>query len=203
MVLLETLTSRLVGPLLAAAISRRIRLPVAEFLVLETPGRTSVAAFAARGIRALFPATLISRTEILPLGTICAAARTIIPVESLRTIGRGPVAAGTRGIVVFTSGRNAVALTGVWFAGTRMGLLVIGSGALGFAGIGALLALGVARESALGEFLLRAPSYPGAALAGRRPIAPAAAIVVFVIVAGHEGAHFGYSWIGNPNWQSG
>jgi len=155
---LETITSRLKAPLLTtAAISRRIRLPIAEFPVMKRRRRT------------------------------------LIPVETLRTIRSAPLVIRTRRIRIFVSRPKSFALTGIGLAGTRIGLLVRGFGGFGSAGIGALLALALAGETALGEFLLRPPRYPGTALAGRGPIAPAAAIVVFIVIAGHEWAHFGYS----------
>ena len=127
------------------------------------------------------------------------AAVRIIPIEPLRTIAKRPIAAGTRSvpveaarrIVVVTARGCAFAFAGVRFAGTRIRFLVVGSGALGLAGIGApfavaLVALALAGETALGELLLGSPRDAGTALAAGRPITPAAGIVVFVVIAGHE-----------------
>ena len=44
----------------------------------------------------------------------------------------------------------------------------------------------LAAKAALGEFLLRTPRRPGTALATGGAITPAAGIVVFIVVAGHE-----------------
>jgi hypothetical protein len=161
--LLKTVISRLVAPLLAAAVSRRIWFPVAGFPVVKTRSRT------------------------------------VISANTVRTIGAASlVVVGTRGIGVFTSRRKTFALPRVGLAGSRMGLLLKSSCSIRFAGIGAFFPLALAGKTALGEFLLRTPGRPGTALAGRGPIAPAAAIVVFVVIAGHEQAHFGYSL----NWRS-
>jgi len=65
------------------------------------------------------------------------------------------------------------------------------SGALGSGGIGTLVAVTLAGKTALGEFLLRTSRCPGATLASRGPIAPAAGLIVLVVVAGHERSHFG------------
>src|SRR3954451_5978288 len=65
------------------------------------------------------------------------------------------------------------------------------SGALGSGGIGTLVAVSLAGKTALGEFLLRTSRCPGATLASRGPIAPAAGLIVLVVVAGHERSHFG------------
>ena len=54
------------------------------------------------------------------------------------------------------------------------------------AGIRAPLAVAFGFKSPLGEFLLRPAGGAGAAFSARRAITPAAGIVVFVIVAGHE-----------------
>jgi hypothetical protein len=53
------------------------------------------------------------------------------------------------------------------------------------AGIRALFALALAK-SPLGKLLLRPASGAGAALAAKWTVTPAAGIVVFVVVAGHE-----------------
>jgi hypothetical protein len=130
------------------------------------------AALATRRIRALLAAAIVARAEILALGTV-AARRAIV----------------------------AVALAGIGLAAARIGLLLVGLlfvrllfvrlAALGPGGIGALLALGAAGKTALGEFLLGAPGRAGAALAAGGPVTPAAGIVVFVVVAGHERSRFG------------
>jgi hypothetical protein len=133
-------TTRRIGSLFASTLSRSIRLLVAEFPVLETPGRAGVAAFAARRVRAL----------------LAAGYGTIITVESLRTIAERPVAAGTPSVAV------------------------------AFAGVRALFALGLAGETALGEFFLRPAGRAGAPLAAEGTVAPAAGIVVFVVIARHE-----------------
>jgi hypothetical protein len=52
----------------------------------------------------------------------------------------------------------------------------------------------LAGKAALGELLLGPPRCAGTALATRRTVTPAAGIVVFIVVAGHEGSHFGCKW---------
>jgi len=184
-VFLETLTSGLVGPL-GAAISRPVRFPLAELFVGGSCGRTRIASILAHGVRTLVR-TILSRTKRLTIRTVgTTATRAVILVEALRTIGKRPVATTTRSIALFTSRRKAIAFAGIWFAGAGIGLLAIGSGALGLTSIDGLIGLAFAGKTAFGEFLLGSAGYPGSALAGRGPIAPAAAIIVFVFVAGHE-----------------
>ncbi len=166
-VLAETFAPRSIGPLRSAAFARRVGLLVAEFPVLKTGGRAGlitveIRAVAARGIGALFAAVL--------------AAGAVFAVEARRT-GR---------VIPVTAGRCAVAFAGVSLAAARMRLLVIRSAALGLAGRGALLALALGRKTALGELLLGSARGAGAAFAASRPVTPAAGIVVFVVIAGHE-----------------
>ena len=171
-VLAKTFAARRIGPLLAAAFTRRIGLPVAEFPVLETRGRAGIAAVAARGVGTLF----------------AFAAGSSRSAETADRCGRR----SSR----LKRGAGAFALAGVGLAGARIGLLAVGFGAVGLAGIGTPLAIALsllAGKAALGEFLLGSPGGAGAALAAGGPITPAAGIVVFVVVAGHEWSHFGCS----------
>ena len=170
-VLAETLATRGVGPLFAAAFPWRVRFLVAEFPVLEARGRPRVAS---GGVGALFAAAIL------------AARRAVVTAEvrAIAARGIGALFAAT----VLASG-TVVALAGVRLAGPRIGLLDVGSGALGFGGIGPLLALALGRKilaGALGELLLGPPRGAGTALAAARPVTPAAGIVVLVGIAGHE-----------------
>jgi hypothetical protein len=58
---------------------------------------------------------------------------------------------------------------------------------LALAGIRPPLAIALAGEVALGEFLVRPARRTGAAFAAGWSITPAAGIVVFVVIAGHDG----------------
>src|SRR6202040_3807496 len=74
--------------------------------------------------------------------------------------------------------RRTFAFAGVGVARTRIGLLTIGFGAVGLAriglgGVGPLLAVALAGEIALGEFLVGPACRAGAALAAGWPITPA------------------------------
>ena len=85
----------------------------------------------------------------------------------------------------------AIALAGVRFSTAGIRLLAERFCAVGLPGIGtplavALVTVALAGKPALGEFLLRPPRRSRAALAAGGPIAPAAGIVVFVVIAGHE-----------------
>src|ERR1019366_7173480 len=198
-VLAKTFTAWRVGSLLATTITRGIRLFVTELLVGETRGRAGIAA---RGIRALFTAVIISRAKILPRSAIRPIALgTAIPVEARRTPSVFIEAA--RSIVVITAGRRAFAFAGVRFARAGIGLLAIRFGTIGFAGVRALVAVALAGQvlagkTTFGEFLLGPAGCAGAALAAGRPITPAArGIVVFIVIAGHVWSHFGCRGIGN------
>src|SRR6266851_2913635 len=143
-VLAKAFAARRVGSLLTAAFPRCIRFLVAEFPVSELPGRTLVAAV--------------------------VAARTIIPVEALRT---RRVAIITARSVSIAARRRAFAFAGIGFARARIGLLAIGFAAVGLGGIGLasvglggvgpLLAVALAGEIALGEFLVGPARRAGAA----------------------------------------
>src|SRR5258705_357425 len=101
-----------------------------------------------------------------------------------RTIAKPAVAARTRRVTKIAARRIAVAFPGV-------GLLAVRSRALRLAGIRPPLAIAVAAlalaKPALGEFLLRPARSAGTALAPGRTVTPAAGIIVFVVVPGHEG----------------
>ena len=131
---------------------------------------------------------VITRAEILAWTTHRTIALwTILAVEARpRRIAKIPA----RRTVI------AVPLAGVGLARTRIGFFAVGFGGVGFSRIRPPLALGLAAvalssevlagKAALGEFLFRSPGGAGAALAAGRAIAPAAGIVVFVVIAGHE-----------------
>ena len=210
----KTFAARRIGPLLAATFSRGIGLPVAKFPVGRTSSRACIVAITARRTvvaieirtvaarleRTLLAAAIIARTKILTRSTVrTITCGTILAVETSRTItgvavaiaGKRPIAARARRTII------AIALAGVRFSAAGVRLLAERLGALGFPGIGTPLAVAftLAGKPALGEFLLRPPRRPGAAfataalraaLAAARPVAPAAGIVVFVAVAGHE-----------------
>jgi hypothetical protein len=162
-VLAETFAARGIGSFLATAVPRCVRFLVTEFPVGKSRGRAGIAAILARG-GALF------------------AARRIIPVEARR---------------------GALTLAGVGLARTRIGLFAIGLVTIRLDGIGTPLAIAFAGKATFGELLLRTPGGPRAALAASgtaltlaraalavaRPITPAAGIIVFVVIAGHEGSH--------------
>src|SRR4051794_8965356 len=114
---MRPVAARRIGPLLTAAVSWGVRLPVAELLLCKARRRTAlsarrpvvtamVRAIAARGVRALF----------------AFAPGTVIPVEARRAIGERPVAARTRSIRVIPA-RGTVTLAGVRLAGIRIRLL--------------------------------------------------------------------------------
>jgi hypothetical protein len=171
------ITTRCIGSFFGT-LSRGIRLPVSEFSVLETSGRAGIAALT-RCVRALFAAATV--------------AGTLIPLETRRPIAKRPIAARARRVTIIAArcigvpaGRRAFALAGVVFARARIRLLAIGLRAIGLAGMGALFAIAFARKAALGEFLLGPAGGAGAPLAAEGTIVPAAGMVVFVVIAGHE-----------------
>jgi hypothetical protein len=57
------------------------------------------------------------------------------------------------------------------------------------------------REAALGKLLLRSPRGAGAALVASGPVTPAAGVVVFVVVAGHEGLTEGVKCKVQDEWR--
>jgi hypothetical protein len=66
----------------------------------------------------------------------------------------------------------------------------------------ALVTVTLSPKAALGEFLLRPPRRPGAALAAGRAITPAAGIVVFIAVAGHERSQLSVRMKMRTDWHS-
>ena len=161
-VLAEPFATRRVGPLLAT-FSRRVSFLVAEFPVLETPRRSRVITTAVRAIAT-------RRVRAFFTATIFARPeRTLLAVAaSGRPVAIRPITAPTRCIAIFAARRAIVALSG----------------------IRAPFTVSLAAEAALGEFLLRPPRNTRAALATGRAVAPAAGIVVFIVVAGHERRSF-------------
>src|SRR5258708_30182616 len=168
------IAARGVRSLLTAALAWRIWPLVAEFLVGKARGRTALSALAARRAVVAVIVRAIAPRRVGPLFAI--AAGTVIPVEARRTWRVSVVAAR----------RSAFAFAGVRFACARIGLLAKRLGVIAPAGIRAFFALTLAGKTAFGEFLFRSPRSAGAALAAGRPIAPAAGIVVFVVIAGHQ-----------------
>ncbi len=185
----ETFAARGIGPLFAITFARRIRLLVAELPVGKPRGRAGVVAItarravvavevravAARRVRALVAATVFARFE-----------RTLLAVAVIAIESRRP-----RRIAIIAARRTIFAIAGVGLATARIGLLAIGFRAVGLAGIGPalavpLVAVAFAGKTALGEFLLRPARGAGTALAAGRAVTPAAGIVVFIVIAGHE-----------------
>src|ERR1700722_4487124 len=164
-VLAEAFAVRWVGPLLATPVPRRVRFFVAEFPVGETRGGPRVTAVGA------------GRAIVAVIVRAIAARR----IRTLFTIA-------TRGAVVAVGARRrAVTFAGIGFARAGIRLLAKGFGAVGLAGIGAPFAVVTfAGKAALGEFLVGTAGGAGAALAAGGPITPAAGIVVFIVIAGHE-----------------
>jgi hypothetical protein len=154
-----------IGSLLAIALPRGVRLPVAEFPVLESSGRTGLAAVVVvalgsrRSVITIPPRRAIATR--LEIALIIAPA--LVPVEPRRPRPVAVIAARCA-LVVAAAWRTVIAA----------------------AGIRALATLALA-EFALGELLLRPPRLARAALAAERAVAPPAGSVVFIVVAGHEG----------------
>jgi hypothetical protein len=154
-----------IGSLLAIALPRGVRLPVAEFPVLESSGRTGLAAVVVvalgsrRSVITIPPRRAIATR--LEIALIIAPA--LVPVEPRRPRPVAVIAARCA-LVVAAAWRTVIAA----------------------AGIRALAALALA-EFALGELLLRPPRLARSALATERAVAPPAGSVVFIVVAGHEG----------------
>jgi hypothetical protein len=211
----ESLLAIAGGPIAEGTVAaRRIGSLVAELPVGGTPGRTGIVAVTARPpfvaiiirpLTARFERTLLAVipcAKILPRSAIPGVALAIsrvalaisrvalaipeisawavIATETLRPIAKIPARA-----VVVPARRPAFPLAGVGLPAERLSLAVtVIPGA----------------KPALGEFLLRPPRRPGAALAtagtalvvagvalaAARPVTPAAGIVVFVAIAGHE-----------------
>ena len=193
-VLAETFAARGIGPLFTVAVARRVRLFIAEFSVGRSRGRAGVVAVAtievrpvaARRVRALVAATVFARLERTLLAVAVIARPKILPrptvaavALAIRTIASGTVVAiesrRPRRVAKIPARRTIVTIAGVRLAPARIGLLAIGFVAVAFAG-----------KAALGEFLLRSTRCAGAALAAGRAVTPAAGIVVFIIIAGHE-----------------
>jgi hypothetical protein len=166
-VLAEALATWRVGPLLAI-LARCVRFlvaefPFAKFPVLETRSRTRVT---------ITVWTVAARR----IGALVAAAifswpeRTLLALAaSRRPIGKRAITARPRRIAILAARWAIVALSS----------------------IGASLAFRLRRKTALGEFLLRPPRNARTAFAAGWTVAPAPGIVVFIVVAGHEGSHFG------------
>jgi hypothetical protein len=165
-VLAKALPARRVGPLLPT-LSRCVRFlvaefPVAKFPVLETRSRTRIA-ITVWPVAARRVGALVTAVFTRPERTLLAIA------ASRRTVAIRSITTGPRRIAVIAARRAIVALSG----------------------IRAPLAFGLARKTALGEFLVRSSRNARAALAAGRTVAPAPGIVVFIVVAGHEESHFG------------
>src|SRR5262249_22265141 len=119
-------------PVPLAAITGRIGLPVAEFLFREARGRAGLTASPARGAAALVTPTVLARRKRTPF-TARAARRPITPVETRR-----PITPRTRRVPI-PARRTPFTTTTIRFARAGIGFFAVGSGAIGFPGIGAPL----------------------------------------------------------------
>jgi hypothetical protein len=150
-------------------------------IVSIAPRRAVVAgiarAIAARLKRPLLRPAISRRTRgERPVATGTIAGGTIVAI-ALEALGCPIIAKiAARGVVIAAARRAAFAVDAIW-------PLVAAALAL------KILASRPALAKFLGEFLLGPPGTAGAALATSRPITPAAGIIVFIVVAGHEGSH--------------
>jgi hypothetical protein len=118
-------------------------------------------------VRAI-PARLIRALVAATL--VARPKRTLLTLIASRgPVGKRSVTTRTRRVTVFAARRTILA----------------------FSRIRPPLALRLARKTAFGELLPRAPRNPRAALAAGRAVASAPGVVVFIIVAGHERSRFG------------
>jgi len=116
-----------------------------------------------------------------------ARGRTAFSTRRVRTLFAATVVArGIGALLAAAVVAAALAFAGIGFARARIRLLGIRSLAVGLAGVRALLTLALAGKTALGEFLLRSPRGAGAPFTAGWTVAPAAGIVVFIVIAGHE-----------------
>jgi hypothetical protein len=164
-VLAETFATRRIRSLLAT-LSWCVRLFVAEFPVLEARGWTRVAVVAVtiRSIPARRVRALVATT------VFTRPERTFFTVTaSRRPIRKRTVAPRTRRITILAARRTIITFACIWTP----------------------FALRLPLKTALGKFLVRAPRNARTALAAGRPVASAPGIVVFIVVAGHEGSRFG------------
>src|SRR5262249_49310642 len=154
---------------------------IAKLAIGETPlgalaARRSLAAVEFRTISSFELRTVASfelrAVATLKFGTV--ASRLEIPLLAALTIIAGEPPPTRPGAIV--APRLIIIATAAWRAAIAAKV--------------ALLAITLV-EAALGEFLLRPPGSTGAALAPGGPVTPAAGIVVFVLVAGHERSHSG------------
>jgi hypothetical protein len=200
-----TSPTRAIAVLTKTFTTRRIRPLVAKFLLGKARRRTGVSAVTvaipARGAIITIKVRAIStRLERTLLAISILARAKIFPFTAIRTIAaRAVVAVETRPrrIAEIPARRTitTITLAGIGLAGTRIGFLAKRSRAVGFPRIGTpfTVAIALARKTTFGEFFLGSPRSPGsafasagAALAAAWTIAPAAGIVVFVVIAGHE-----------------
>jgi hypothetical protein len=140
------------------------------------------------------------------MGTLFAAAIVTVKFGSikLRPIKLGAVAARLEGaLLAVAAARRAIAAGAVIAVDPRLvaeiaarSVAVVAATRRAPLAKGALVAIALSGkilgpEAALGKLLLRSPRGAGAAfvasLAAARPVTPAAGVVVFVVVAGHEG----------------
>lgn len=159
--------------------ARRIRALVAELLVARPAGGTRVVAIPAarRTVVTAIGGAVTTRLE-RPLLAVARGA-----------IGEGTVATRLEAALAAILAAAVVALEAGTVAEVAAGciaLLAAAEGAAFAVAAGrAAIAIALALEAALGEFLLGAARLAGTAL-GRASITPAAGIVVFVAVARHE-----------------
>jgi hypothetical protein len=204
----------------AVAIAKILARPVGEFAVGEPAlralaTRLTIATIELRTITAVEFRTVTARLEVPPL-----AASTVVTVEPRRTrpvaelaIGELPfralaarctVAAIELRSVTSLEFRSIPARLEIPLLAPRAIIPVEPCRARAVAIVAArrtiiavcakrtLAALTLAKTP-LGELLFRPPGSAGAAFASGGPVTPAAGIVVFVFVAGHEGSHSGLS----------
>jgi hypothetical protein len=167
-----------IGPLLAIAVSAGVRLPVPEFAILESSGRTGLAAVAevalgprrtivaieARAIPAWLEIALLAASALIPV----SPRRAVVAAEAFRT---ALTALKTARPVFSLAAAEGTILT--VFLETRLVAVTFKP---------------LRPKAAFGELLVRPAWLARAALAAERAVAPSARSVVFIVVAGHERA---------------
>jgi hypothetical protein len=169
----KTLAAGRIGSLLTVPVTRRVGLSLAELSLGGSRRRTGSAA-----IVTIEPRPVSARLE----SALLAVASARGPVRK-RPIATGALIPAETRLVAIGAARSVTVV-----ATARRPALAEGAPvAIGFAA--KILAKILAAKAAFGELLLRTSRCAGTALGAGRPIAPAAGIVVFVAVAGHERSH--------------
>jgi hypothetical protein len=173
---ISTIESRTVATIKLRAISAGLEVPLLATFTIKPRRARSVAEFSVR--ETAFAALATRRTVAVKLRAIATVEfRAISAGLEIPLLATGAIVAvearRARPVAIVPAGRSIV-IPAAWRT------------VIAVAGIGALAAFALAKP-ALGELFLRAAGGAGAALTGR-PITPAAGIVVFVAVAGHEGS---------------